>query len=223
MAPRTVFFRPRPRIDYFGTEWIPRSPSWQPFHPDYEEVPMDASDERPFDCSEASELHLHELYQVIRPLLTIPSFESASMCTLYANYLTQQKKQAKITDFQHRTKECLVARFRALSQKTAKLVYDGHELNQEALVVELIRARIFSMQSELIELKVWACICAEVMNYTLLISQIPDDLNHQRFWASTTAYRLGSAAAESDFSSNSAVYPISGLRRRSQQSSSQEL
>jgi len=155
--------------------------------------------------------------------------------------------------FQHRTKECLLVWFQALPQKTAELVYDGHELDQEALVVELIKARIFSMQSELIELKVWACICAEVMNYTRgwriyvwhltrchppdhqcskpvprLVKvprppPVPDNLNHRQFWASTTAYRLGSAAAESDFSSNSAVYPSSGLRRRSQQSSSQEL
>ncbi|KAJ7682587.1 hypothetical protein DFH06DRAFT_1161584 [Mycena polygramma] len=243
MVTRTVLFMPRPCDEYFGIEWIPCS--WFPFHPDHEEIPAGASDERQFDCSEALESHLLEFYQVIRPLLIEPYFDPASACTLYADYLAHQKQRkqdhAKIAAFHRKTKKCLIARFRALPQQKAVYVYEGKELQGEKLVNELMLAHIFLMQSELIELKVWSCICAQVTRYNNLWkryvrrlndchppdhrcsndprpvpstspdTQVVDHSNDQEIWASTTAYYL---TAKLDFFSTPALYPSSGLRRR---------
>ncbi|KAJ7604111.1 hypothetical protein DFH06DRAFT_1255348 [Mycena polygramma] len=104
------------QTDYFGTEWNHYGRRYRPYqHP--EEILAEAPDERHSDCSEALDSHLSEFYQDIRPLLTVSSFDSASVCTLYAEYVAQKTNEmqepAKIEDFRRRTKERLTAWFRA--------------------------------------------------------------------------------------------------------------
>ncbi|KAJ7607805.1 hypothetical protein DFH06DRAFT_1347362 [Mycena polygramma] len=183
MAPCTVFFRPRPWVlKSYGTEWIPLAHSFRPYQVSHEEIPAAASDERQFDCSATLESHLFEFYQTIRPLLAVPSFDSTSSCTLYAEYHASPKKRKntrrRINAFQRRTMKDLVAYFRALPPEIAQLVDVVPQLDATALAVDLTGAHIFAMRSELIELKAWASILTEILMYQFKWTNFVEELEN---------------------------------------------
>ncbi|KAJ7665312.1 hypothetical protein DFH06DRAFT_310807 [Mycena polygramma] len=242
MSSRTVFFRPPPFADEsVGMEWIPCSQTSRPFHPDYEKIPLAATVEREFQCSKTLESHLFEFYQIVKPLLVVPSFDSASPCTLYAEYLADQKQTTRdrenIADFRGQTMCGLVAYFRALPPQTARLVatnlmHMDPGLDDTTLAKRLMIAHIFSMQSELIELRVWMAVCSELFIYerewNIYVRELqschPPDHRCPRpirgldsgFYCIATGYDLGSgtSADTSEVSFNQAVYPGSRLVRR---------
>ncbi|KAJ7654382.1 hypothetical protein DFH06DRAFT_1474336, partial [Mycena polygramma] len=177
MSPRTrtVFFRPPPWAlnRSIGLEWMPCSETSQPFHPEHAEIPPAATVERQFQCSDTLDSHLLEFHQSVKPLLTIPSFDDTSICTLYIECLSDQETdRVRIADFRGRTTQGLVAHFRALPPDAAKLVVTakvlcvGPGLDDRELVKQLVIAHIFSMRSELIELRAWTAVCLKLFRYS---------------------------------------------------------
>ncbi|KAJ7645500.1 hypothetical protein DFH06DRAFT_1333148 [Mycena polygramma] len=234
MAPRTVFFRPRPYpYPSVGMDWIPGRLVWRPFHVAHEEIPSVASDERHFQCSDTLESQLLEFYHDIKPLLTVTSFDSATSCTLYAEYIadlkTTKTNNAKIVAFRRQTRVKLIAWFRALPPEIVKLVKVDPALEDGYLVLGLVCAHILSMRSELIELKVWIAVCLELYMYDKKWKDYVEELkschppDHRcnrpvpRIRDVTVDRPDSSTPAETGFSSNFTIYKNTGLRRRRSQ------
>ncbi|KAJ6515110.1 hypothetical protein C8R47DRAFT_1090082 [Mycena vitilis] len=76
-----------------------------------------------------------------------------------------------IADFRGRMTQGLVAHFRALPPdaaklvKTSKLLCVDPGLDDVELVKQLLIAHMFSMRSELMELRVWTAVCSELSFY----------------------------------------------------------
>ncbi|KAJ7683225.1 hypothetical protein B0H17DRAFT_1181689 [Mycena rosella] len=60
-------------------------------------IPPAATDQRQIDCSSALETHLAEFYGEIRPQLTVPAFDSAPLCTQYANLTARRSIESHRT------------------------------------------------------------------------------------------------------------------------------
>lgn len=167
MTPRSVFLRPRRVLRKYGTEWIPRGLQYRPFHLDHEEIPPAATDHRQFDCSPALDTYLIEFYHNIRPLLTIPSFDSAPLCVLYTNYLCvgETEQSEMVIGFRRRLMKDMVDWCRTLPVDVTEMLKLNLQLDNTHLAMQLMKAHIFSMQSELIELKVWVCLLIELVEF----------------------------------------------------------
>ncbi|KAJ6542048.1 hypothetical protein DFH09DRAFT_1393309 [Mycena vulgaris] len=90
MSTLSVCFIPRPPNLGSSPEWIPPGLEYGPFYPNFEPVPLDATEQRTIQCSAALELHVSDFYTRIQPILFIPSLESVRLRpeALRAQFLT---------------------------------------------------------------------------------------------------------------------------------------
>ncbi|KAJ6588452.1 hypothetical protein B0H19DRAFT_1226271 [Mycena capillaripes] len=168
MVSRTVFFRPRPFNEIYGTEWIPHGPEYRPFHDGLERIPTEASEKREFDCSSALESRLIEFHKTIRPITS-----AGSTPPLHASPADDSEEMERVGiagRFASKVLIIIPPYVQALSPEAKKLVdadFLSH-MSDEELIIQLRSADIFSMQSELIELRVWLDLCFETLAYLKL-------------------------------------------------------
>ncbi|KAJ7470887.1 hypothetical protein FB451DRAFT_1559427 [Mycena latifolia] len=185
MPPLTVFFKPRPAHDLYGTEWMPHfKDPYGPFLPCYEPVPPAAIDRREIDCSSALENHLEEFYGEISLLLTVPAIESAPLSKLYADWTARQESYGPIIRHSRVVMREACARYRALglddSPADAILGPANRPLKTNAhLSIELILRDLPSMEDAFIELKIWACSLHVLADYTDRARRFSEELNRR--------------------------------------------
>ncbi|KAJ7907235.1 hypothetical protein B0H13DRAFT_1879833 [Mycena leptocephala] len=84
MPSLTIFLKPRPTHEQYGTDWLPRGSSYGPFHPDYS-PPSDATEKREFALPTNLVTQWTEFHRDILPLLVVPQIDdSADPRELYA-------------------------------------------------------------------------------------------------------------------------------------------
>ncbi|KAJ6588436.1 hypothetical protein B0H19DRAFT_1099308 [Mycena capillaripes] len=164
MVSRTVFFRPRPFNEKYGTEWIPYGPEYRPFHAGLERIPTEASEKREFDCSSALESRLIEFHKTIRPITS-----AGSTPPLHASPADDSNEMERVGiagRFASKVSTIIPACVNALPPEAPKVV-DADFLSRTSgeLIVQLQKTDIFSMQSELIELRVWLDLYLEIVAY----------------------------------------------------------
>ncbi|KAJ7895687.1 hypothetical protein B0H13DRAFT_2338763 [Mycena leptocephala] len=144
-----------------------------------------------FDSSPALDSYLIEFYHNIRPLLTIPSFDSAPLCVLYTNHLSAREieQSRMIIEFRQRLMKDLVDWCRTLPADVAEMLKLNLQLDNTDLAIQLMEAHIFSMQSELIELKVWACLLLELVEFAGRRISYVQELNRRHSTESHLCFR----------------------------------
>ncbi|KAJ7815070.1 hypothetical protein B0H13DRAFT_2381303 [Mycena leptocephala] len=146
MPSLTVFLKPRPTHEQYGTDWLPRGSSYGPFHPDYS-PPSDATEEREFALPTNLVDQWTEFHRDILPLLVVPRFDdSADPRELYAAWC-RLSVVGRVSDI------VVYLMFRAM-----KLQHDlGLGLSQDPIHVlceKLMAGDIFSLEARAIELKI---------------------------------------------------------------------
>ncbi|KAJ7884929.1 hypothetical protein B0H13DRAFT_1889765 [Mycena leptocephala] len=145
MPSLTIFLKPRPTHEQYGTDWLPRGSSYGPFHSDYS-PPSDATEEREFALPTNLVDQWTEFHRDILPLLVVPRFnDSADPRELYAAWC-RLSVVGRVSDV------VVYLMFRAM-----KLQHDlGLGLSQDPIHVlceKLMAGDIFSLEASAIELK----------------------------------------------------------------------
>ncbi|KAJ7759214.1 hypothetical protein B0H16DRAFT_1534811 [Mycena metata] len=177
MPSHHVFYKPSPSVAQRGhLAWGPQgSECPHLFHIEHEEIPLDATNERKFECSPILKSYLVEFYQTIRPLLIIPSFDSESLCALQAQYLL---------DINYRIPQLV-----AFARRVRVVMLAWKDLHTETLppnsriAFPIPEPHISCMPSESIELKLWAYMDAELKDYEARWNIYSTDLRlrHEKF------------------------------------------
>jgi hypothetical protein len=146
MPSLTIFLKPRPTHEQYGTDWLPRGSSYGPFHPDYS-PPSDATEEREFALPTNLVDQWTEFHRDILPLLVVPRIDdSADPRELYAAWC-RMSVVGRVSDI------VVYLMFRAM-----KLQHDlGLGLSQDPIHVlceKLMAGDIFSLEASAIELKI---------------------------------------------------------------------
>ncbi|KAJ7202921.1 hypothetical protein GGX14DRAFT_570606 [Mycena pura] len=141
----TVFLKPRPTHEQYGTEWLPRGSSYGPFHPDYS-PPSDATEEHEITLPNQIIDQWTEFHREILPLLVVPQIDdSADPRELYAAWchLSVARRASKLV-------VSLLVRADKLQLDLGLGYYETLPMLCEKLVME----NIFSLEAPAIELKI---------------------------------------------------------------------
>ncbi|KAJ7785803.1 hypothetical protein B0H16DRAFT_1875934 [Mycena metata] len=148
---RSVYFKPRPSIEPYGTEWMSAAPDFRPHHPEFEQAAvLEGMEERQFMCSDELEVHLD----------IIPA--------LAARYGAADETLEPILQFAERVRGFIVKRFRALPEEARAQVplrVKMEDVADESLAYYVMEAPMLSMRSELIEISVWAAMYGDFLAY----------------------------------------------------------
>ncbi|KAJ7206060.1 hypothetical protein GGX14DRAFT_397326 [Mycena pura] len=142
----TVFLKPRPTHEQYGTEWLPRGSSYGPFHPDYS-PPSDATEEHEITLPNQIIDQWTEFHREILPLLVVPQIDdSADPRELYAAWchLSVVGRASNLVVY-------LLIRARKLQLDLGLGFYQRSLL---MLCEKLIVVDIFSLEAPAIELKI---------------------------------------------------------------------
>ncbi|KAJ7909237.1 hypothetical protein B0H13DRAFT_1877862 [Mycena leptocephala] len=146
MSSLTIFLKPRPTHEQYGTEWLPRGPSYGPFHPDYS-PPSDATEEREFALPTKVVDQWTEFHREILPLLVVPQIDdSADPRELYAVWC-----RLSVVGRVSHVVLCLMFRVKKL-QHDLGIGYSQDPIH--VLCDKLMAGGIFSLEAPAIELKI---------------------------------------------------------------------
>ncbi|KAJ7785812.1 hypothetical protein B0H16DRAFT_1488104 [Mycena metata] len=161
---RTVLFKPRPVVGSSNREWVPRSTRYRPYHPEFEAVPEDVTDEWHFTSSPTLEAYLFEFYTKIKNLFDkLPDLATNyySLCDMARRFENSAKEETSLA-FAERLAVITDEHFRDLSDDAAADVSFSTQPTQTRPGYRLLDADFLSMNSELIVLKVWVSMLSEV-------------------------------------------------------------
>ncbi|KAJ7784547.1 hypothetical protein B0H16DRAFT_1709254 [Mycena metata] len=172
---RTVRFNPRPLHWRCGTECIPNGLYHRPYHPDFEDkdVVLDDMDEREFESSVDLEEYLGNFYRNIKPLcIDLPPLRDVpdeDIPAIAARFKSKTEPDTLLS-FRRRVGVFVGERFAALppdlrEKVTLPELQIPRLTEAEILKYRVALADMLSMQSELIELKVWVSMFSEIGEY----------------------------------------------------------
>ncbi|KAJ7472084.1 hypothetical protein FB451DRAFT_1559251 [Mycena latifolia] len=158
MSTLKIFFIPRLLVD--GANWIPSGRSYGPFDPNHGLVPADATEELDIRCSADLPLRWNEFHDEIRPMLVLPSTESASPRSLLYHHVHGDG----LLSYNR------VAAFRDIVEQQLLKCYfleqPDHQNRDPSTIISILTMYHFMRFSDrVVELKLWACMVDDVRQY----------------------------------------------------------